>query len=140
MQGGPRRVGKAVARGKTSFVTGTMKLVYTCCGTTSIIFSAGIKGDSATRLRRSQVKPVLSMQGIRLSSRGARSMWSAIASCSNCFGVMLKENTNSSIHAKTDRMLTELFKFNSGVYKSTVYSLISSFAIPVNIQPDNMQT
>src|ERR1700750_1314881 len=89
-----------------------MKSVPAFAGTVSIIFSEGMKGDSATRLSRSQLKPVLLTAGALLSEGMERSVWSASTSCSSCLGVMLKENTSSNNQPKTMRMLIFAFKFN----------------------------
>ena len=59
MHGGPRRSGSVITLGTALQADGTMKSVHGCAGTVSIIFSAAMKGDSATRLSRSQVKPDL---------------------------------------------------------------------------------
>ena len=59
MQGGPRRPGSVITLGTALYADGTMKSVHGCAGTVSTNFSLAMKGDSATRLRRSQVKPDL---------------------------------------------------------------------------------
>lgn len=59
MQGGPRRSGSVITLGTALYADGTMKSVHGCAGTVSTNFSAVIKDDSATRLRRSQLKPDL---------------------------------------------------------------------------------
>ncbi len=79
-----------------------------------------MKGDSATRFKRSQLKPVLVTQvELCLCLCVEKSVWSASTSCSSCLGVMLKENTTSNSQPKMYLMLALVFNFIVRVCKST---------------------